>query len=166
MHNWICHNISFHWTCTKLTFLYFFYLLTGRSRHHQRYTLNNKASDAEDSPAHTNLYAQPYLSAKAAAQYNYQKNLSKTPSSENGSEATLTESELAYARDNTLLVQKGKYLSVICTTWHSTWYGIHMQFEHLTGNNFSSVQCHASMNFNFPWLVVFSCPVFSFQTTL
>lgn len=93
--------------------MYFkFYIITARNRHHQRYSINNKQSDSEDSPIHSSLYAQPYLSAKALPQYSYntksQIGLSKTPSSENGSEATLTESELALARDNTLLVHKGK----------------------------------------------------------
>lgn len=87
------------------------FIISARNRHHQRYSINNKQSDVEDSPIHSSMYAQPYLSAKLPpSQYNYtnSKNLSKTPSSENGSEATLTESELALARDNTLLVHKGK----------------------------------------------------------
>lgn len=106
----ILNSIPFYSKLIKFFFSILF-IIAARNRHHQRYSINNKQSDVEDSPIHSSMYAQPYLSAKLPpSQYNYtnSKNLSKTPSSENGSEATLTESELALARDNTLLVHKGK----------------------------------------------------------
>jgi len=49
---------------------------------------------------HTPSYAAPHVSGAG---------LSDTPTSENASDATLTDSELALARDSTLLVQNGEY---------------------------------------------------------
>ncbi|XP_059482465.1 teneurin-m isoform X2 [Neocloeon triangulifer] len=53
---------------------------------------------------HTPSYAAPHLSGAG---------LSDTPTSENASDATLTDSELALARDSTLLVQNGGFLDNI-----------------------------------------------------
>lgn len=110
---------------SKTNQLFLWFIIVARNRHHQRYSINNKQSDVEDSPIHSSMYAQPYLSAKLPpSQYNYtnSKNLSKTPSSENGSEATLTESELALARDNTLLVHKGKSMSFLLKFYKKWFY--------------------------------------------
>uniref|UniRef100_A0A8W7P0R2 Uncharacterized protein n=1 Tax=Anopheles coluzzii TaxID=1518534 RepID=A0A8W7P0R2_ANOCL len=96
----------------------------GKSRHYPRYSLNS--SDNEDSPIHRSIYAQPYNAiGTAERQSNFTYRTAKggnvpgaigpaattvnpltlnTPSSENGSSATLTDAEASLARENTLLV--------------------------------------------------------------
>uniref|UniRef100_A0A182QWJ3 Uncharacterized protein n=1 Tax=Anopheles farauti TaxID=69004 RepID=A0A182QWJ3_9DIPT len=100
----------------------------GKSRHYPRYSLNS--SDNEDSPVHRSIYAQPYNAiGTAERQSNFTYRAAKggssgptqpavtigaatvnplhtlnTPSSENGSSATLTDAEASLARENTLLV--------------------------------------------------------------
>uniref|UniRef100_A0A182V8S2 Uncharacterized protein n=1 Tax=Anopheles merus TaxID=30066 RepID=A0A182V8S2_ANOME len=98
--------------------------LVGKSRHYPRYSLNS--SDNEDSPIHRSIYAQPYNAiGTAERQSNFTYRTAKggnvpgaigpaattvnpltlnTPSSENGSSATLTDAEASLARENTLLV--------------------------------------------------------------
>lgn len=60
-------------------------------------------SEGEDSPRRytSHTYQHPLYQQPAG--------LSDTPTSENASDATLTDSELALARDSTLLVHNGKY---------------------------------------------------------
>uniref|UniRef100_A0A182MJH3 Uncharacterized protein n=1 Tax=Anopheles culicifacies TaxID=139723 RepID=A0A182MJH3_9DIPT len=94
-----------------------------KSRHYPRYSLNS--SDNEDSPIHRSIYAQPYNAiGTAERQSNFTYRSAKgntqgvqaaavnplslnTPSSENGSSATLTDAEASLARENTLLVNNG-----------------------------------------------------------
>lgn len=102
--------------------------LAGKSRHYPRYSLNS--SDNEDSPIHRSIYAQPYNAiGTAERQSNFTYRTAKggnvpgaigpaattvnpltlnTPSSENGSSATLTDAEASLARENTLLVNNGE----------------------------------------------------------
>jgi hypothetical protein len=122
----ILKNKRSHKTSFKDMFL--FILFPAKSRLYPRFSLNE--SDNEDSPTHrSNSYAQPYLNNIGQSQFlsqlqqqtlNNHKNriyktstkqsvgLSSTPSTENCSESTLTESELAFGRDSTLLVNNGK----------------------------------------------------------
>ncbi|XP_049291109.1 teneurin-m isoform X11 [Anopheles funestus] len=99
------------------------YQQQGKSRHYPRYSLNS--SDNEDSPIHRSIYAQPYNAiGTAERQSNFTYRSTKgttqavqatvvnpltlnTPSSENGSSATLTDAEASLARENTLLVNNG-----------------------------------------------------------
>ncbi|XP_061511790.1 teneurin-m isoform X8 [Anopheles gambiae] len=103
------------------------YQQQGKSRHYPRYSLNS--SDNEDSPIHRSIYAQPYNAiGTAERQSNFTYRTAKggnvpgaigpaattvnpltlnTPSSENGSSATLTDAEASLARENTLLVNNG-----------------------------------------------------------
>uniref|UniRef100_A0A182YBK3 Uncharacterized protein n=1 Tax=Anopheles stephensi TaxID=30069 RepID=A0A182YBK3_ANOST len=97
-------------------------LKSRKSRHYPRYSLNS--SDNEDSPIHRSIYAQPYNAigtAERQSNFTYRSakgnaqaappvaavnplNTLNTPSSENGSSATLTDAEASLARENTLLV--------------------------------------------------------------
>uniref|UniRef100_A0A182S6C2 Uncharacterized protein n=1 Tax=Anopheles maculatus TaxID=74869 RepID=A0A182S6C2_9DIPT len=96
-----------------------------KSRHYPRYSLNS--SDNEDSPIHRSIYAQPYNAigtAERQSNFTYRSakgntqaaqaaavnplNTLNTPSSENGSSATLTDAEVSLARENTLLVNNGE----------------------------------------------------------
>lgn len=82
------------------------YVLTGKGgRLYPAYGVSG--SEGEDSSPRasrrTPVYQQP-------------AGLSDTPTSDNASDATLTDSELALARDSTLLVHNGKYKPLANTT--------------------------------------------------
>lgn len=101
-------------------------LVSGKGRLYPAYSLNGSEEEA-DSPTHhyrslrrhqpqqhqlvagnnpyqIHTYQQPYQQS----QQQHPAGLSDTPTSENASDATLTDSELALARDSTLLVHNGK----------------------------------------------------------
>ena len=68
---------------------------------------------AANNPYQQHTYQQPYQHQYQQApqqqlQQQHPAGLSDTPTSENASDATLTDSELALARDSTLLVHNGK----------------------------------------------------------
>jgi hypothetical protein len=67
---------------------------------------------AANNPYQQHTYQQPYQHQYQQPQEQQQQlhpaGLSDTPTSENASDATLTDSELALARDSTLLVHNGK----------------------------------------------------------
>ncbi|KAJ3658106.1 hypothetical protein Zmor_009872 [Zophobas morio] len=78
-----------------------FFILPGKGRLYPAYSLSG--SEGEDSPRRygsQHTYQHPLYQQPAG--------LSDTPTSENASDATLTDSELALARDSTLLVHNGK----------------------------------------------------------
>ncbi|XP_021940923.1 teneurin-m isoform X3 [Zootermopsis nevadensis] len=102
--------------------------LQGKGRLYPAYSLNGSEEEA-DSPTHhyrslrrhqpqqhqlvagnnpyqIHTYQQPYQQS----QQQHPAGLSDTPTSENASDATLTDSELALARDSTLLVHNGSLL--------------------------------------------------------
>lgn len=103
--------ITFKQFC--FTFIHSFFHFAGKGRLYQTYSVS---SSEDGSPAHNTkssvLYNQPYISAHhLALAYKPTPGLSDTPSSsDNASDATLTDTELALARDNTLLVNNGKFL--------------------------------------------------------
>lgn len=77
-------------------------LIIGKGRLYPAYSLSG--SEGEDSPRR-------YVTSQHTYQhplYQQPAGLSDTPTSENASDATLTDSELALARDSTLLVHNGK----------------------------------------------------------
>lgn len=91
----------------KLIFVCF----SGKGRLYPAYSLSG--SEGEESPRRygsQHTYQHPLYQQPAG--------LSDTPTSENASDATLTDSELALARDSTLLVHNGKniYCSILTIT--------------------------------------------------
>lgn len=72
----------------------------GSPVHQNSRSLRRGHQQQQQQHYHTPSYAAPHLSGAG---------LSDTPTSENASDATLTDSELALARDSTLLVQNGEY---------------------------------------------------------
>lgn len=101
----------------------------GKNRLYPTYSVSS--SEAEDSPVHNHNhnnnnnnhskssknytkghYNLPYTpSPQYTLTYKQTAGLSETPSSsDNASDATLTDTELALARDNTLLVNNGKFI--------------------------------------------------------
>uniref|UniRef100_A0A6P7GI24 Uncharacterized protein LOC114337230 n=1 Tax=Diabrotica virgifera virgifera TaxID=50390 RepID=A0A6P7GI24_DIAVI len=70
----------------------------GKGRLYPAYSLSG--SEGEDSPRRYNSNPSSYQHPL----YQQPAGLSDTPTSENASDATLTDSELALARDSTLLV--------------------------------------------------------------
>lgn len=82
-------------------------LFAAKGRLYPAYSLSG--SEGEDSPRHRygsqHTYQHPLYQQPAG--------LSDTPTSENASDATLTDSELALARDSTLLVHNGKFFIVL-----------------------------------------------------
>jgi hypothetical protein len=125
-----------------------FFFFPGKGRLYPAYSLSGSEGEA-DSPTHhyrslrrqqqhslvaaTNpyqqhTYQQPYQHQYQQPQQQqlqqHSAGLSDTPTSENASDATLTDSELALARDSTLLVHNGKSLCcfhlvrVVLCRWH------------------------------------------------
>jgi hypothetical protein len=82
---------------------------------------------ATNNPYQQHTYQQPYQHQYQPQQQLQQHpaGLSDTPTSENASDATLTDSELALARDSTLLVHNGKNLYFI----HDV-HGIHVNKQY------------------------------------
>lgn len=84
----------------------------GKSRLYPTYSISS--SDAEESPIHRGLYNLPYNTPSHQYPITYKPTagLSDTPSSENASDATLTDTEIAAARDKTLLVNNGEFPTI------------------------------------------------------
>lgn len=86
-------------------------VISGKGRLYPAYSLSG--SEGEESVGRrygdSHTYQHPL--------YQQPSGLSDTPTSENASDATLTDSELALARDSTLLVHNGKFNNnqLICT---------------------------------------------------
>lgn len=102
----------------------------GKGRLYPAYSLSGSEGEAEQSPLHQHRRSlqrrrqrPPAYQEPADYQHTYQQpycqqlpssaGLSDTPTSENASDATLTDSELALARDSTLLVHNGKFSGVM-----------------------------------------------------
>lgn len=88
-----------------------FFNFSGKSRLYPTYSISS--SEAEESPIHRGgLYNLPYNTPAHQYPITYKPTagLSDTPSSDNASDATLTDTEITAARDNILLVNNGKYL--------------------------------------------------------
>lgn len=83
--------------------------LSGKSRLYPTYSISS--SEAEESPVHRGLYNLPYNTPSHQYPITYKPTagLSDTPSSDNASDATLTDTEVAAVRDNILLVNNGKF---------------------------------------------------------
>lgn len=87
--------------CSKI-----FLLFSGKSRLYPSYSISS--SEAEESPHHRGIYKRPYTpSHQHPITYKPTGGLSDTPSSGNGSDATLTDTE-AVPRDLTQLVNNGE----------------------------------------------------------
>lgn len=84
-----------------------FLFFTGKSRLYPTYSISS--SEAEESPIHRSQYNHPYNtpSHQYPIKYKPTGGLSDTPSSDNASDATLTDTE--QARDNIHLVTNGKF---------------------------------------------------------
>lgn len=105
-------NIKFNFFFVQ--FFHNVFFVAGKGRLYQTYSVS---SSDDGSPAHniksSVLYNQPYTSAHhLTLLYKPTAGLSDTPSSsDNASDATLTDTELALARDNTLLVNNGNLIN-------------------------------------------------------
>lgn len=104
------------------------YLIAGKNRLYPTYSISS--SEAEESPIHRGLYNLPYTPSHqhnnhtihTTNHHNHNQypitykptgGLSDTPSSDNASDdATLTDTELALAKDNIQLVNNGKFCCV------------------------------------------------------
>lgn len=93
------------WCCYILNGSWF---VSGRGRLYPAYSLSG--SEGEESLGRR--YGEPHTYQHPL--YQQPAGLSDTPTSENASDATLTDSELALARDSTLLVHNGKF-SICCS---------------------------------------------------
>lgn len=101
----------FHARTTMDLRVLFFYCFTGKSRLYPSYSISS--SEAEESPHHRGIYKRPYTpSHQHPITYKPTGGLSDTPSSGNGSDATLTDTE-AVPRDVTQLVNNGE-----CLNWY------------------------------------------------
>lgn len=79
---------------------------SGKSRLYPSYSISS--SEAEESPHHRGIYKRPYTPSHPIT-YKPTGGLSDTPSSGNGSDATLTDNEAA-PRDITQLVSNGELI--------------------------------------------------------
>lgn len=102
-------KIRIYFTIKLIAYLCYFLIVTklmvisGKGRLYPAYSLSG--SEGEESVGRrygdSHTYQHPL--------YQQPSGLSDTPTSENASDATLTDSELALARDSTLLVHNGKF---------------------------------------------------------
>lgn len=90
------------------------FIFAGKGRLYPAYSLSGSDGEA-DSPS-PRRYQQSHNSQHTYQHPLYQQagaGLSDTPTSDNASDATLTDSELALARDSTLLVHNGEFIFYI-----------------------------------------------------
>lgn len=129
-------NVSIHLYIFLISFFFLFFFILGKNRLYPSYSVNSYEID--DSPVHNTiktstapntkgLYNLPYTPSH---QYTLTykptgSGFSDTPtSSDNASDATLTDTELPLARDNTLLVNNGESFRIkkmISFSWQFKW---------------------------------------------